>query len=207
MHFELLYSEPPFKRWHDGSFAIKFPEVVDEYLKKENFKKTGDKCFIEKDIPYLNKKRTGGIQVIMYGCGIVVNFAEIIRSESLHLVVTKIKYLLEKSSRKVEFCIYDNGCHLDETVQKIPENNNLKSLKFLIDRFHIKNHVRSSCKKYSADNFSELKLFNTQICEQTFSHISKYKHMTKHMSKNHFNFFYLWLLNELNVKNFRDKNI
>jgi hypothetical protein len=39
---------------------------------------------------------------------------------------------------------------------------------------------------------------NSQTCEQKFSLFLKYVPMVKHMLKNHFNFFFLWLIDALN---------
>ena len=70
----------------------------------------------------------------------------------------------------------------------------------LVDRFHVLQH---KCKKQNdCDNQPELTDINTQVCEQTNFLINKFKHISKNMSKEHYNLFYLNYFNELNKRNF-----
>ena len=57
---------------------------------------------------------------------------------SKHLVKT-----IDITKTSYKYCIYDNGCHLDESVKAhIDSHKSLKDMKFYIDRFHLKNHKR-----------------------------------------------------------------
>ena len=61
------------------------------------------------------------------------------------------------------------------------------SINKVIDVFHFRNHISPVCKelfspaKLKADNPD----FNTQVAEQTFSWIARYKHIVCAMNKTH----------------------
>jgi hypothetical protein len=194
------YSCEPFERWFNEEEANKVPEAVTEYLRRSSTKNNENTCIVDKNLLCLNKKKSAGILVAIFGCGIHINFTEMVRSESLTLV----KELIEKTNKAVEksleFCIYDNGCHLSESIKKTHASNEyVKDIICAIDRFHIKNHKRQVCRtEFCCDKYPKLSNLNSQVCEQSFSHLAKYKHMVKHMNKNHFKFFFWWLLNKLN---------
>jgi hypothetical protein len=71
------------------------------------------------------------------------------------------------------YLIYDNTCHLSEYIQnyKIGEiferGKTLKDSKFVIDRLHIKIHVRvDSHKIYNIDLQEDLLKVNIFVCEE-----------------------------------------
>jgi len=108
--------------------------------------------------------------------------------------------------QKVEYVCYDNGCHLDKHINNSQYNYNseTKKIKFFIDRFHIRNHKQ--CGKYSLDIDEKMNTFNSSACEQLFYICGLFKHITKHMSKYHFNFFYLIIFDSLNKKRVKVAN-
>lgn len=66
-----------------------------------------------------------------------------ISSESRKSVIELLKKTIEVTKTSYKYCIYDNGCHLDESVQAhFNTHECLKDMKFYIDRFHQKNHKR-----------------------------------------------------------------
>ena len=80
---------------------------------------------------------------VSHSCGLLLRFNEMITSESRASIITLLKEIFELTKKDYKFCLYDNGCHLDESVQAhIEDNFVLKNVTFLIDRFHLKNHVR-----------------------------------------------------------------
>ncbi|CAF1102745.1 unnamed protein product [Brachionus calyciflorus] len=203
--FHVKFNSAPKNRFIEKSIVEKWTAEYDAYIKNYNKTKTEKlSCILNKDL-FFNKKHTAGITLGATGCGFILNFKEMIRSESLKFVS---KFLIETSNlsekNQFKFCIYDNSCHLSEYCQSKIENGEteysiFKETYFVIDNFHIKNHCRSKCtEKHSAKNFEELKSINTQICEELFSRISKSKHNTKHMGKNHFIFYYLVLFDSMN---------
>jgi hypothetical protein len=54
-------------------------------------------CPVNKDLPCLNKKKTGGLIVLMSPCGFFLNYKEIISSESCTLVASIIQETVEES--------------------------------------------------------------------------------------------------------------
>lgn len=90
----------------------------------------------------------------MYTCGYVVNFCELIKSESLKMVTDLIKDTLNISNEKIEICIYDNGCHLKDYIKNDINKTNdiLKDIQIRIDRFHLNNHKKNANKTMIAIN-------------------------------------------------------
>ncbi len=79
-------------------------------------------------------------------------------------------------------------------IIKLRKNHNVgnilhKSI-FVIDRLHIKNHVRKDCHTiYNADLHNELFEINSVVCEEVNYWFGFYKHAMKHMNNIRFNFF------------------
>ncbi|CAF1043593.1 unnamed protein product, partial [Brachionus calyciflorus] len=208
--FKVKFDSTPKIRWLNEQTVVKWINEYDLYFKKYNQRKYDvSKCLIDKDI-ILNKKRTAGISIGATPCGIILNYKEMIRSESTTLATKFLYETVNLVNKSFKYCIYDNACHLDEHCQinlKInkEEYKCLKETHFVIDNFHINNHKRPVCKtKYNSKNFEDLDSLNTQICEELFSRISKFKHNSKHQTKNHFNFFYLVLFDNMNTKTSRE---
>jgi hypothetical protein len=62
------------------------------------------------------------------------------------------------------------------------------NIRFLIDHLQFKNQIQE-CRKYRCDKDKVMRFINRQVCEQLFYSIGKFKHKTKHISKNNFNYF------------------
>lgn len=146
--------------------------------------------------------RTGGILVMAKPCGTFVDIKEIFGGESCHQIAEELEKILDYPENKIDTIIYDDTCHLHKFVQK--RKNTYKKLnkcKFYIDRFHLSNHKREECRTlYNIDNCKELTPVNTEIMEQMFGWLSKFKNMLKYMSKPHFKFFILDLLDRHNFE-------
>jgi hypothetical protein len=149
---------------------------------------------------YNCKTRTAGLLVAYRSCGYISNFSEMITGEGL----IQSANLIENTNQfgEIKNVCYDNGCHLDKHVNNKSYSYEIqtKEIKFFIDRFHIKNHNKS-CVKYSCDNDSIVKKINSSVCEQQFYTLGKFKYISEHMSKLHFNFFYMMIFECLNKKN------
>ena len=66
-----------------------------------------------------------------------------ISSESRALVLILLDEVFNITKNSYKYCFYDNGCHLDESLQThIDKHPILKDLIIKIDRFHLKNHTR-----------------------------------------------------------------
>ena len=115
-------------------------KVVDQYLKWKNkrFANSFENCKINKEY-YFNKNRTAGV---------IVAFNEMITSEGL----TQIARLIETTLtfQPLKYVCYDNGCTLSVHVKnkECVYSEALKSIKFFVDRFHLKGHVKE-CQAFS----------------------------------------------------------
>ena len=94
-----------------------------------------------------------GLLVGAYPCGIVPLFDELYNSEGIaqvHGILTE--YLATISEKEnLEYIIYDDACHLVKYSQndKISEKNEttkfLSERRFVVDRFHFRNHIDPWC--------------------------------------------------------------
>ncbi len=196
----MLFNKEPNKRWMSEHELNKYSSAVDEYLKRSYSTNVDDDntCLVNKELYCLNKKKTGGILLFSNSCGHIVNLYEMIRHEGLKIINKRLQEI--NSINRINYCVYDNACNLHQNVinNKIQD---LEHIEFYIDRFHINNHIKQKCKKYNMALSPELEHINSQICEQTFNYFNRAKYMTKHMSKNHFNFFILMMVDNFNYKN------
>ena len=142
--------------------------LISEFYKRENLNDPGmvgsiNSCHIVKDVQCFNKSKTKGsshlinlnktfltlktnfkgLLSITHGCGINLRFNEMISAESRASVIRLLKTTIEITQNSYKNCIYDNGCHLDESVKAhIDCHPTLSNMRFYIDRFHLKNHSR-----------------------------------------------------------------
>jgi hypothetical protein len=100
--------------------------------------------------------------------------------------------------------VYDNMCHLDgmraaRCALPFPKpwDNMWQAIGKVLDRFHFSNHVDESCKvKYNPENFL-LNDDNSEVAEQTFVWVRRFKKIVCAMPKVHHLFFYIaWLSGE-----------
>lgn len=135
-------------------------------------------------------------------CGIVINVNELFGSESKSQVYAHIHNLLEKPQfDQTSVICYDDACHLKRFAQnpircsKTDIASRICEMEILCDRFHFKNHVDGWCRTYCNPLKSEtLKGVNTEVCEQLFSWLSKFSHISKHMNRWRFLFLILYVL-------------
>ena len=149
-----------------------------------------------------------GLFIGAYPCGIVGLFDELYNSEGLKQVHGILMDYMKTVSdmTELEYIIYDDACHLAKYSMnsKVSSKNKTTKFfsqrKFLIDRFHFRNHVDSWCHENCDPNeFPELLDVNTQICEQTFSRINQKKNC-KSMNEPHFILYWLYNLDLNNLE-------
>jgi hypothetical protein len=181
----------------------KYPNLINEYLQSKNIQE--DDC--KNKPPCLNKKKTCGIFTAMRTCGTFVSFDEMIRSESTTEASQFLQEISTKTKSKISYVIYDNACKLKETFKKTNLINEIAGIKFYIDRFHQNNHKQTICKtELNMDYCSELNGYNSQACEQSYFKLNQYKHMCKHFTCGHYNFFFLWIFDQFNKRNKINEN-
>ncbi len=148
---------------------------------------------------FFNQK---GILVASHSCGVVLGYEELIRSESNKSVIDLLKKIFMTTDHNYNYCLYDNACHLDETIKSNSDQHTiLNAISFFIDRFHLKNHVRKCCQTtYNPYLEKALEKLNSQACEQKFSVVNKHKYAVKHMTQYHFIFYFFCIFDSLNHK-------
>ena len=130
-------------------------------------------------------------------------------------------------------CLYDDGCNLKKYAQNetrrsaTPTSQRIVDMAIIIDKMHFKGHIDPWCKEHcNPYNFKELEgvgassimhtylilciltllQVDTEICEQTFSWLSRYSRMTRHMNKSHFLFYILYICDLHDMQHNTKKN-
>lgn len=138
----------------------------------------------------------------------------IIRKKTLlYMYIRKWSYI------PPDFLVYDDACHLKKfainpTRSALTETaTRIAKMNIAVDRMHFKGHVDKWCHRHCNPNdYEELRnvskqsfhihpawhyfwimQVDTQICEQTFSWLSRYARITKHMNRAHFMFYLMYL--------------
>ncbi len=182
--------------------ASKFPSLVTEYLKQKN-NVADDLCNVSTKPMCIDKRKTAGILTFMTTCGTCINFDEMITHESLTSITEKIIETYRLTNNQFKYVIYDTACRLSVNFFKNNTIDELKEIKFYIDNFHLFNHKREECHtKFNIKTNPELEKYNTEACEQNYYTMSKYKHILKHMTPNHYSFFVLFLYCEINRRKY-----
>ena len=132
----------------------------------------------------------------------------------------------------LEFICYDDGCHLRRYARLTSRKDltattkHLAQVEILVDKLHMRGHTDPWCKaNCDASAFPELDKVrtmnnisaiyvhliltqvDTEICEQCFSWLSKYAHITRRMKQSTFLFFLLYLCilhNEREIKKLKN---
>ena len=116
--------------------------------------------------------------------------------------------------------MYDDGCHLKKfatnPVRSTLTNTakRIGSMEIVVDKMHFRGHVDDWCKcNCNPNDFDELKIVSvhlfsstllyatfykkiqvdTEVCEQTFSWLSRYSRISRHMNRPHFMFYLLYV--------------
>ena len=124
-----------------------------------------------------------GVLLTAYNCGVICSYKEIMTSESLTQVTQLLLDTISHSFLFPKYIIYDNACHLEAYIKnnKINEKSKrgeiLSNSKFLIDRWHIINHVREDChRNYNMGLHQELININSVVCEEINYWFGLFKH-------------------------------
>jgi hypothetical protein len=123
-----------------------------------------------------DKGRTRGVLIGAYNCGIVCGFREIFGIESVSQVIIFYLDIIKHCydvSKLPKYFVYDDACHLAQTLNAHRENYGtdigkiLLSKKHFIDKLHIQNHTATYCLQHH-NPFKEpfLKDVNSVVCEQ-----------------------------------------
>ena len=157
-----------------------------------------DKCNTRKNKPSLFYRRSGGIFIASWPCGVVTLFAELYKTESTSQVHGILSDFLFRNQVLLDWFLFDDACHLWPYTLKQADYS--KATKYLASVQHIKNHVGKWCLE-NCDPRKEKRLnkVNSVICEQKFSSTNKFKNF-KTMNWQHFNLYLLYILDTGNLK-------
>jgi hypothetical protein len=133
--------------------------------------------------------------------------------------------IIMSSSLITGYICYDDGCHLRKFSQNPIRRNQSKTsekianLEIVVDKMHFKGHVDTWCRQHCDpnkhrhldkvclcfNNYCGLSIMilaqvDTEVCEQTFSWLSRYARITRHMNKEHFLFYLLFICDLHNRK-------
>lgn len=165
-------------------------------------------CGVDK-LKLLEKARrcTGGILTAVLSCGLLADWTEIIRGESIeHVYIFALK--LHRDAQSLGMCIaalgYDNACKLlllarSKAQDCLPWTQSfVEEIRIVLDRFHRDNHTWCLANLPEVDpsieeNADLLQDRNTEACEQLNSWISGRTHCVLEMTRGHFQLFW-WIL-------------
>ncbi|CAK0831366.1 unnamed protein product [Prorocentrum cordatum] len=156
-----------------------------------------------------NKVRrcTGGIVTAVTSCGMLVDWMELFRGESIELLYA-FALRLHKDGRELGFVIaalgYDNACKLlslarAKETQFLPWTKSfVEEVRMVLDRFHRDNHTwclnnMPEVDPLRPDNAKLLDKKNTEACEQLNSWISGRTRSGLEMTRGHFQMHW-WIL-------------
>ena len=182
----------------------KFVLPEDEYDALDAERAEENKCNTRKDKNSLFYRRSGGIFIASWPCGVVTLFAELFNTESTSQVHGILSDFLFRNKVLLDWFLYDDACHL--WPYAINQADYSKATKYLasvqmrVDKLHIRNHVGKWCLE-NCDPTKEKRLdkVNSVVCEQKFSSTNKFKNV-KTMNSQHFNLYLLYVLDTGNLK-------
>jgi hypothetical protein len=192
-------------KWIIEEEANRYPALINEYLQAKNLKESSisDECKVEKEKNCLNKKKTRGLFTLMFSCGFLLNFKELLFSEGLVNVCTFINETCNILGNSFDYIVYDNGCKMHAHIKNNPTvYSNLARTVCLIDRFHIKNHQATCFKHFNPDDVKVMNGLNTQACEECNFDINRFKFQTRHMTEYSYQLFWLNYFNFKNTNNY-----
>ena len=186
------FSEEPYTRWINEKDANMYPSIMNEYLCQNNYNQNLNfqphECRVVKDKHSLNKKKTRGLLIMMFSCGVCINLEEMISSESLTQIANLLKLTTELIKKQINYV-------MNNSQGDYPE---FKDTIFLIDRFHLGNHIENCSVNYNCKNHDMMNGINTEVCEQTNPLFNRLKYMSKHMNACRYSFFYITYFDQNN---------
>uniref|UniRef100_A0A6U3RUP3 Uncharacterized protein n=2 Tax=Octactis speculum TaxID=3111310 RepID=A0A6U3RUP3_9STRA len=194
------------KRWIE---AAKVPaHAVDAYKRRQSaFKYSVEEKELMKECLGSLKERLAveacssiGVLAFILDCGTIISLSQLHGAESLTQVYMKALDLY-RDNPDLPVLGYDDGCHLRRFAE-LRQNLTQETKAFweqhgrfiVVDRYHFRNHKKSH--KYCQDHCNPNQVqsidgANSQICEQSFRWLSRFKYSMNHMTPARFAFFLL----------------
>lgn len=149
-----------------------------------------------------------GILAFILDCGTIISLSQLHGAESLTQVYMKCMDLYIQYP-DLPHLGYDDGCHLRRFAE-LRQNLTEETQRFwdevgqfiVVDRYHFRNHKVTH--KYCQDhcnpaNNPSIEGANSQICEQSFRWLSRFKYSMNHMTPARFAFFLLIMARRRNA--------
>lgn len=142
-------------------------------------------------------ERTAGMFYIFRPCGVRLSHAEMYTSEACSDVLLLLidTFGIIPDPEVLRLIGYDRVCDLHPFISRLSREGNTaamnyEGLDFVLDAFHAKNHIEKKCSLTSPEciyhpnlnRYSLYKGMNTQIAEQSFNKLNKFKYITRKMS-------------------------
>ena len=196
-------------RWENYDADDEYVNVKDLIL-PDHDEQEEESCNTKKHLGRRYYRRTAGLMVGAWPCGVVPFVEELYGSESLTQVHGHLCNFLDSGKEildKLETIFYDDACHMwkfmtkKERMAYSEAATRLGKLEMMVDFFHIKNHTDKFChENLNPYTIKEhLKDINSNICEQTFSWLNRFM-QTKPMNRARHLWFFIYLLDRHNLK-------
>ena len=158
------------------------------------------------------RRSTGGIVTAVLSCGLLADWIEVYRGESIELVyifALRLHRSLQEMGTRVGAFGYDNACKLLSLARVVageckPWSESFVHLpKFVLDRFHRDNHTWCLNNMPEVDplapcNADLLESQNTEACEELNSWISGRTSSVLEMTRGHFEVYWWTMFKEHN---------
>ena len=141
--------------------------------------------------------RTAGMFYMFRPCGIRISHSEMYTSESCSDVFVSLIDVFGKvpDPSQLSLIAYDRTCDAHPFLARLSLEGNeaakyYEKLKFIVDGFHVKSHTEKKCDLTSPEcvyhpdlpEFADYKGMNTEIAEQSFNILNRFKYMTRKMT-------------------------
>ena len=116
-------------------------------------------------------------------------------SESLSDVFLYLIDTFGENAEEIKGIVYDRACGLHPFINRLSNEGNIsasyyKDLDFIVDIFHVGKHTEAKCNIGKVDclyhpyldKFQKVIDMNTEVAEQSFSILNRFKYSTRKMS-------------------------
>lgn len=155
---------------------------------------TDDSCKKEENVDKFHN-RTAGMFYLFRSCGIRISHYEMYTSESLSDVFLCLLDTFGSTPEHINGIVYDRACGLHPFITRLSSEGNKPAknyeiLDYIVDIFHVEKHTQPKCILQNENclyhphltKFSKVKGMNTEVAEQSFSQLNRFKYMSRKMS-------------------------
>ena len=192
--------------WEDNDNLEPFVPSENITDPEKEYEETPSECNTRKNLDGLFHRRTAGIFIGAWPCGIVPLFSEVYGTENVAQVHGLISDFLFQNDVTLHYLLYDDACHLLQyalNAIRMAYHEGAKRLGetlMKIDSMHWIGHKGEFCEKNcDPTEIDALKNVNSQVCEQKFNFTNKFRN-TKTMNYLHYNLFLFYMFECSNLR-------